>query len=95
MSDLSLASPAAASPHALPPGIGDVLMESRQRWQHLVNLAADLAFETDADGRFVLIMPDTALGWPAGSLIGQPSRCQSSLSTSRTRYPAGNRSTNA
>jgi diguanylate cyclase (GGDEF)-like protein len=73
MSDLSLASPAAASPHALPPGIGDVLMESRQRWQHLVNLAADLAFETDADGRFVLIMPDTALSWPAGSLIGQPS----------------------
>jgi diguanylate cyclase (GGDEF)-like protein/PAS domain S-box-containing protein len=73
MSELSLASSAAASPHALPPGIGDVLMESRQRWQHLVNLAADLAFETDADGRFVLMTPDTALGYPAGSLIGQPS----------------------
>ena len=73
MSELSLASPAAASPRALPPGIGDVLMESRQRWQHLVNLAADLAFETDADGRFVLMTPDTALEYPAGSLIGQPS----------------------
>jgi diguanylate cyclase (GGDEF)-like protein/PAS domain S-box-containing protein len=48
-------------------------MESRQRWRDLVSLAADLAFETDADGRFVLMIPETALGWPAGSLLGQPS----------------------
>ena len=39
----------------------------------LVDLAADLAFETDAKGRFVFVQPETALGWPAGSLIGQPS----------------------
>ncbi len=32
-----------------------------------------MAFETDAKGRFVFVIPDTALGWPAGSLIGQPS----------------------
>ena len=51
----------------------DVLMESRQRWRHLVGLAADLAFETDPQGRFVFVMPDAALGWPRGSLIGQPS----------------------
>ena len=50
-------------------------MESRQRWQNLVGLAADLAFETDAEGRFVFMMPDTVLGWPANSLIGQPTEC--------------------
>jgi diguanylate cyclase (GGDEF)-like protein len=38
-----------------------------------VGLAADLAFETDADGRFVFIMPEQALGWPIGMLLGQPS----------------------
>lgn len=50
------------------------LMESRERWRHLVSLAADLAFETDADGRFTLMMPDDLLGWPPGSLVGQ--RCE-------------------
>jgi diguanylate cyclase (GGDEF)-like protein len=49
------------------------LVESRHRWQHLLGLAVDLAFETDADGRFVFIMPEAPLGWPRGSLIGQPS----------------------
>jgi diguanylate cyclase (GGDEF)-like protein len=53
--------------------VREALMESRHRWQHLVGLAVDLAFETDADGRFVFITPETALGWPPGSLIGQPS----------------------
>jgi diguanylate cyclase (GGDEF)-like protein len=63
------------APAAEPPTqviLRDALVESRQRWQHLVDLAADLAFETDADGRFVFVMPETALGWPPGSLIGQP-----------------------
>ncbi len=49
------------------------LIDSRQRWQHLVNLAADLAFETDTKGRFVFIAPEEVLGWSAGALIGQPS----------------------
>ncbi|HBK08708.1 MAG TPA: hypothetical protein DDZ81_23115 [Acetobacteraceae bacterium] len=48
-------------------------VESRQRWRQFVSLAADLAFETDVKGRFVFMTPETALGWPAGSLIGQPS----------------------
>lgn len=64
--------PVAAEP-AAHDVIRDALMESRQRWRHLVNLATDLAFETDAKGRIVFVIPDTALGWPAGSLIGQPS----------------------
>jgi diguanylate cyclase (GGDEF)-like protein len=47
------------------------LIDSRQRWQHLVRLASDLAFETDADGRFVFIFADPILGW--SDLIGQRS----------------------
>ena len=34
--------------------------------------AADLAYETDAWGRFVFVTPDPALGWSAATLIGQP-----------------------
>ena len=34
--------------------------------------AADFAYETDAWGRFVFVMPDPALGWSAATLIGQP-----------------------
>jgi diguanylate cyclase (GGDEF)-like protein len=50
----------------------DALRESRHRWRELVTLAADLAFETDAWGRFVVVMPDVALGWTSGTLLGQP-----------------------
>jgi diguanylate cyclase (GGDEF)-like protein len=49
----------------------DALLDSRQRWRDLVGMAADLAFETDARGRFVFIAPDPALGWPAATLVGQ------------------------
>jgi diguanylate cyclase (GGDEF)-like protein len=47
------------------------LVESRSRWRELVGLAADFAFETDAWGRFVFVSPDTAIGWPAATLLGQ------------------------
>jgi len=60
----------AAAPHDL---IRGALMESRQRWRQFVDLATDLAFETDANGRIVFVLPETILGWPAGALIGQPS----------------------
>jgi diguanylate cyclase (GGDEF)-like protein len=63
--------PAGPRSHAII--IRDALVESRHRWQSLVGLAADMAFETDAKGRFVLMIPEVVLGWPAGSLIGQPS----------------------
>ena len=72
MSD-QIAGPAPATPHPRGDSIRDALLESRQRWRHLLSLAADLAFETDAEGRFVLMMPDCVLGWSADSLIGQPS----------------------
>lgn len=55
--------------HALLRG---ALLDSRQRWRDLVTLWADVAFETDAWGRFVFIIPDPALGWAAGALLGQP-----------------------
>ena len=48
------------------------LLDSRQRWRDLVLTAADLAYETDAWGRFVFVMPDPALGWSAATLIDQP-----------------------
>ena len=64
----------AESPHA--PGtdatLRRALLDSRQRWRDLVITAADLAYETDASGHFVFVMPDPALGWSAATLIGQP-----------------------
>jgi diguanylate cyclase (GGDEF)-like protein len=48
------------------------LLDSRQRWRDLVLTAADLAYETDAWGRFVFVMPDPALGWSVATLIDQP-----------------------
>ncbi len=56
---------------------GDTLwavpLDGGRRWRELVALTADLAFETDAFGRFVFVTPDPALGWGAEELLGQPS----------------------
>ncbi len=49
----------------------NALLDSRQRWRDLVNMAADFAFETDELGRFSFVMPDPALGWSAVALLGQ------------------------
>lgn len=58
-----------AEPGHLDPLRG-ALLESRQRWRDLVTMATDLAFETDAQGRFVFVAPDIAFGWPAATLLG-------------------------
>ena len=50
----------------------DALLDSRQRWRDLVAMAGDMAFETDADGRFVFLSPELVVGWPSAALIGQP-----------------------
>ena len=50
------------------------MRESRNRWRALVALGADIAFETDRDGRFVMLYPETVLGWQAARLIGTPAR---------------------
>jgi diguanylate cyclase (GGDEF)-like protein len=50
----------------------NALLDSRQRWRDLVTMGADLAYETDAWGRFVFVIPDPSLGWSTATLIGQP-----------------------
>jgi diguanylate cyclase (GGDEF)-like protein len=56
------------------PGLRGALLESRQRWRDFAVLAADLAFETDAEGRLTFIAPDAPLGWAAEVLLGRPGR---------------------
>ncbi len=68
-----------------PDPLRHALLDSRQRWHDLVSLAADLAFETDAAGRFVFLAADTVLGWPAATLLGQPAE----LLLAETRPAAG------
>lgn len=46
------------------------LLDSRGRWRDLALLAADLLFETDAEGRFTFLAPDLVLGHPAEALMG-------------------------
>ena len=48
----------------------EALSDSRERWHALVSLGSDLGFETDAEGRFVVLVPDVVLGWPAEQLVG-------------------------
>ena len=71
-----LGSPPAADPDdtvsSEASALRDALLDSRQRWREMVLLTADFAFETDAWGRFVFAAPDPAMGWPAGTLVGQP-----------------------
>ena len=50
------------------------LLESRQRWRDFVTLAADLVFETDADGLLTFLAPDQLLGRPAETLLHRPAR---------------------
>lgn len=50
----------------------EVLLDSRQRWRAFVAIAAELAFEADADGRLTFVSPDAVLGHEAAMLLGQP-----------------------
>jgi diguanylate cyclase (GGDEF)-like protein len=52
--------------------LGQALLDSRQRWQAFVTMAADFAYETDPEGRFVFLAPDVVLGWSSSSLLGRP-----------------------
>jgi diguanylate cyclase (GGDEF)-like protein/PAS domain S-box-containing protein len=60
-----------APPH-FDSALRDALLDSRQRWRDFVDMAADFAWETDAEGRFTFVFPDPALGWSAGELLGRP-----------------------
>ncbi len=73
MDDLQAEGPTRPGPVGrLPGSLRTVLLESRQRWRDLVSLAADVAFETDASGRFTFVMPDPVLGWSVASLLNRP-----------------------
>ncbi len=54
------------------PGLDTCMRDSRNRWRALVALGADIAFETDREGRFVMLAPEMVLGWQASRLIGTP-----------------------
>ncbi|WPZ34952.1 diguanylate cyclase [Thalassobaculum sp. OXR-137] len=47
------------------------LVDSRQRYRDLVEISADLAWETDAEGRFAFVSPHGGIGWSAADLIGR------------------------
>jgi len=47
------------------------LIESRQRYKDLVDIAGDFAWETDAAGILVFVSPRGALGYAAAELIGR------------------------
>lgn len=47
------------------------LVDSRQRYRDLVEISADLAWETDAQGRFAFVSPHGGIGWAAADLIGR------------------------
>lgn len=48
------------------------LIESRQRYKELVEIASDFTWETDAEGRFSFVSPRGALDWSASELVGRP-----------------------
>lgn len=58
-----------------PPDLSTALMESRQRWRAVGDIAADFVFETDAAGRFTFLSPEIVLGWSASDLLGQSASC--------------------
>ncbi len=47
------------------------LIDSRQRFKDLADLAADFSWETDRTGRFVYLSDDSLLGSPATDFLGQ------------------------
>ena len=48
------------------------LIDSRQRYKDLVEIASDFIWETDTEGRFNFVSPLGALDWPASEVIGRP-----------------------
>ncbi len=52
-------------------GLRAALIESRQRFKELVEIAGDFAWETDAQGRFTFLSTASVLGHAAVQLIGE------------------------
>ncbi len=49
----------------------EALIESRQRYKDLVEIASDFAWETDEAGRFTFVSPQGVLGWAPEALLGR------------------------
>jgi len=62
----------AACTHPASDPLRRALLDSRQRWRDMVAIVFDFVFETDADGCFTFVAPESVLGWPANELVGQP-----------------------
>ncbi len=63
------------------------LIDSRQRFRDLVELASDFAWETDAEGRFVYVSPGGALGYAASELTGRPAEDLLAMDQELMRLP--------
>jgi diguanylate cyclase (GGDEF)-like protein/PAS domain S-box-containing protein len=50
------------------------LVESRQRYKDLVEIFSDFSWEVDAQGRFLFVSPQGALGYKADELVGEKAR---------------------
>lgn len=50
------------------------LVESRQRYKDLVEISSDFSWEVDAEGKFIFVSPQGALGYKADELVGQEAR---------------------
>ena len=50
------------------------LVESRQRYKDLVEISSDFSWEVDAEGKFIFVSPQGALGYKADELVGQKAR---------------------
>lgn len=47
------------------------LIDSRQRFKELIDVAADFTWEVDADGKFAFVSGPLALGYAPGDLVGR------------------------
>ena len=67
-------------------GLRSSLIQSRQRFKDLVELAGDFAWETDQSGRFTFANAEDTLGYDAGDLLGKDS--QAFLLATRVATPS-------
>lgn len=63
--------PVATTAAGTAPELHAALVDSRQRYKHLVEASCDFAWETDAAGQFVFVSSAGALGYTAAELLGR------------------------
>ncbi len=63
-----------ARDRSLSDNLSDALAESRSRYKDLVDISSDFAWEVDAEGNFIFVSAEGALGFGSRELIGSPAR---------------------